>query len=233
MDGNVRCWSPGSGTILNPEPEFTFAGPEEEGGGGGGGRPNTYTRTRVSAARCCRRGSLRRIPHARSLSSRACPPLESTPPHKPHLVRRRLSPLHLGRAPRGCRHSRTVPSQPERPSFPPDSPLPQDAILTMCTTTDAASNSVLMVSYVNDRAVRLFELPSFEPRGCLPNVRRRAWAGGEGPVRACACAQQRQRWCPGWWHAGGGWGRTTMPRKRAPTPPEEARTACVGVGPAR
>ncbi|GBF95527.1 hypothetical protein Rsub_08508 [Raphidocelis subcapitata] len=92
MDGTIRCWSPGSATILNPEPEFTFAGPEEEGGGGGGGgRSSSYNRTR-------------------------------------------------------------------------------DAILTMCTTTDASSNSVVMVSYVNDRAVRLFELPSFEPRGCLPNV---------------------------------------------------------------
>lgn len=40
----------------------------------------------------------------------------------------------------------------------------------MCTTNDAAGTSVLMVSYVTDRAVRLLELPSFEGRGCLPNV---------------------------------------------------------------
>ncbi|KAI8467129.1 MAG: WD40-repeat-containing domain protein [Monoraphidium minutum] len=44
------------------------------------------------------------------------------------------------------------------------------AILSICTTLDAAQASVLMVSYVNDRAVRLFELPSFDARGCLPNV---------------------------------------------------------------
>lgn len=44
------------------------------------------------------------------------------------------------------------------------------AILTMCTTVDPQGTSVLMVSNVTDRSVRLFELPSFESRGCLPNV---------------------------------------------------------------
>ncbi|KIZ07216.1 NB-ARC domain-containing protein [Monoraphidium neglectum] len=102
MDGSIRCWSPGAGlgalppAVINPEPEFTFAGHEEEGagGGGGGGRPNQYVRGRD----------------------------------------------------------------------------PRPAILSMCTTLDAAQSSVLMVSYVNDRAVRLYDLPSFDARGCLPNV---------------------------------------------------------------
>jgi F-box/WD-40 domain protein 7 len=44
------------------------------------------------------------------------------------------------------------------------------AILTMCACSDAAGQSVLMVSYLGDRAVRLFDLPSFDARGCLPNV---------------------------------------------------------------
>jgi len=50
MDGNIRCWSPGSASILNAEPEFTFSGSEEDAGGSGaagGPRPNTYVRGRV------------------------------------------------------------------------------------------------------------------------------------------------------------------------------------------
>lgn len=55
---------------------------------------------------------------------------------------------------------------------------PSPAILSMCTTVDAAGTSVLMVSYVNDRTVRLYELPSFDGRGCLPNVSPGARRGG-------------------------------------------------------
>jgi hypothetical protein len=50
----------------------------------------------------------------------------------------------------------------------------------MCTTTDASQASVLMVSFINDRAVRLYELPSFEARGCLPNVSMGAALRGGG-----------------------------------------------------
>lgn len=101
MDGTVRCWSPGAGPVLNPEPEFTYSGDDADGGGGPGGGGGGG-------------GG---------------------------------GPQGGGRRPRD---------------------LP--AILTMCATSDAAGGSVLMVSRVADRSVRLVDLPSFESRGCLPDV---------------------------------------------------------------
>ena len=83
-----------------------------------------------------------------------------------------------------CRAPRHNPPLRTRP-FPAPRPLPSpqegaSPVLTMCTTLDAADTSVLMVSHVGDRAVRLLELPSFEGRGSLQNVSQRA--------RRCACA---------------------------------------------
>jgi WD40 repeat protein len=46
MDGTIRCWSPGQGTILAPEPEFTFSGAEEDSSGGAGPRHSRRVRSR-------------------------------------------------------------------------------------------------------------------------------------------------------------------------------------------
>lgn len=43
-------------------------------------------------------------------------------------------------------------------------------MLAMQGVTDAKGQPILMVSYLNEGCVRLFELPSFEKRGVLPQV---------------------------------------------------------------
>ena len=47
-------------------------------------------------------------------------------------------------------------------------------ILTMQGTLDAQGTPVLMVTYLNDSLVRLYELPTFASRGVLTPVRRKA-----------------------------------------------------------
>jgi hypothetical protein len=55
-------------------------------------------------------------------------------------------------------------------------------IVTMCATTDHAQKSVLMLSNVRDRSIKLLELPAFSERGVLPDV----------SSRGCGCAALRQ-----------------------------------------
>jgi hypothetical protein len=43
-------------------------------------------------------------------------------------------------------------------------------IVTMAATTDRAQKSVLMLSNVRDRSIKLLELPAFSERGVLPDV---------------------------------------------------------------
>ena len=42
--------------------------------------------------------------------------------------------------------------------------------MTMCASTDPSQKSVLMLSTVRDRSVKLLELPAFSERGSLPDV---------------------------------------------------------------
>jgi hypothetical protein len=51
-------------------------------------------------------------------------------------------------------------------------------IVTMAATTDHAQKSVLMLSNVRDRSIKLLELPAFSERGVLPDVSApRCWVG--------------------------------------------------------
>ncbi|KAL4858740.1 Zinc finger CCCH domain-containing protein 17 [Chlorella vulgaris] len=67
-------------------------------------------------------------------------------------------------------------------SFPEQEQGQRDAnlsgILSLCGVPDAQNRCVLMASYNGERCIRLWELPSFEPRGTLTDVNNaRAMAG--------------------------------------------------------
>eukprot|EP00877_Chromochloris_zofingiensis_P012486 jgi/Chrzof1/7491/Cz02g25260.t1 len=47
---------------------------------------------------------------------------------------------------------------------------PAPGVLTIWGTMDAQQKPILMTSYNEERCIRLFELPSFESRGTIPNV---------------------------------------------------------------
>lgn len=42
--------------------------------------------------------------------------------------------------------------------------------MSMCSTSDHAQKSVLMLASVRERSVKLLELPQFSERGVLPDV---------------------------------------------------------------
>lgn len=165
MDGSIRCWSPGSGTpgaILNPEPEFTYV-PDQDAPQQGRKHVREGGRGRGSGRGWSKvlGGSGRPAGVDGSGAAQPCL-MDGVCSARPHLL---LAPT-------------------------PRSPAPGQPVLSMCATTDAAQASVLMVSFVADRSVRLLELPSFEGRGCLPKVRRCSHAA---PARGTTAGRPAHR----------------------------------------
>lgn len=73
-------------------------------------------------------------------------------------------------------------------------------IVTMAATTDHAQKSVLMLSNVRDRSIKLLELPAFSERGVLPDVsvppccadwwEARTASRGQSSVKSEACCKR-------------------------------------------
>lgn len=73
--------------------------------------------------------------------------------------------------------------------------------MTMCATMDHAQKSVLMLSNVRDRSIKLLELPAFSERGVLPDV---SWGSAGGSCHTAGCLRALQ------------WPHTSRPTSRKP-----------------
>lgn len=64
--------------------------------------------------------------------------------------------------------------------------------MTMCATMDHAQKSVLMLSNVRDRSIKLLELPAFSERGVLPDVSFLFGGAAGGSCHTAGCVRALQ-----------------------------------------
>lgn len=181
MDGTVKIWCPGSGAaeVINATPEFKY--PEEDAPPAGGGRHSYRQQVRAGSRTVITVGVHVACPAVLSGLAQSqtvtCSCLHHCGDLGMHAHHRGLQP---GQQLDGAAHCYTV-------VVCCVGQLQDYAgIVTMCATMDHAQKSVLMLSSVRDRSIKLLELPAFSERGVLPDVSTRGYCHGR--VEAVACS---------------------------------------------